>query len=240
LALKELDYVDSQNVFLFGHSMGGIQAPLIASDTPVRGIAVFGSGASSWFEAVYQQRRRLAALDGTKAEDIDQEVLRQVRFWYPLLVQKKTPREILDADPELDKLGWVTDDKYVGGRHYAFHHQLAGKNTTEAWSKVAASRLSDDGKIHPRVLALWGTSDWLVDRAGNAWIAEVVNRVSPGSGTFVELPAIDHFFLRTATQEESYAYFKPTPGLPATEFNTNLLEALTSWLDQTVAKAAQG
>jgi hypothetical protein len=59
------------------------------------------------------------------------------------------------------------------------------------------------------VLAIWGTSDWLVDRTGNAWIAEIVNRVKPGNGTFVALDSIDHFFLRTATPEESYRYFKP-------------------------------
>ena len=74
------------------------------------------------------------------------------------------------------------------------------------------------------MLAIWGTSDWLVDRAANAWIAEVVNRVKPGNGTFVALDSIDHFFFRTATPEESYRYFKPAKGMPPTEFNPVILE----------------
>ena len=87
------------------------------------------------------------------------------------------------------------------------------------------------------MLAIWGTSDWAVDRAGNAWIAEVVNRVKPGNGTFVALDSIDHFFLRTATPEESYRYFKPVKGMPPTEFNRAIVETLCAWLDETAGRS---
>jgi hypothetical protein len=87
------------------------------------------------------------------------------------------------------------------------------------------------------VLAIWGTSDWLVDKAGNGWIADIVNRVKPGNGTFIALDSIDHFFLRTATPEESYRYFKPVEGMPSTEFNRNVLETLRSWLDEASGRA---
>ena len=120
------------------------------------------------------------------------------------------------------------------------------KNLAEAWTKVAATPLPIGAKalsskasadtVHPRVLAIWGTSDWLVDKAGNAWIAEVVNRVKPGNGKFVALDSIDHFFLRTATPEESYRYFKPVKGIPPTEFNPVILETLCAWLDETAGR----
>jgi pimeloyl-ACP methyl ester carboxylesterase len=225
-ALKHFDFVDADNVFLFGHSMGGNMAPLMAVEVPVRGIAVYGTGAGTWFEAAFEQPRRLASLDGTNPAEVDREILGQARFWYPLLVERKTPREILEQNPELRKLGWVTDDKYVGDRHYTFHHQIADNNLTEAWSKVAA-----------RVLTMWGTSDWLVDRAGNAWIAEVINRTKPGNGRFVALDSIDHFFFRAASPEESYQIWKPAPGAPPRELNTVFLETLRAWLDETAGKA---
>ena len=124
------------------------------------------------------------------------------------------------------------------------------KNLAEAWTKVAATPLSIGAKaprprrpripVHPRVLAIWGTSDWLVDKAGNAWIAEVVNRVKPGNGKFVAMDSIDHFFLRTATPEESYRYFKPVKGMPPTEFNPVILETLCAWLDETAGRAKKG
>jgi pimeloyl-ACP methyl ester carboxylesterase len=243
-ALQKLDFVDADNVFLFGHSMGGIVAPLIAIGVPVRGIAVYGTGAGTWFEAVFGQRRRLASLDGTKPAEVNAEILRQARFWYPLVAEKRTPREILERDPELKQLGWVTDDVYVGERHYKFHHQLADKNLTEAWTKVAETRLSVGGKVpaapvQPRVLAIWGTSDWLVDKASNEWIAEVVNRAKRGNGKFVALDAIDHFFFRAVSPEESYKLWKPVKGAPPGEFNPVLLETLRSWLDATAGRAKQ-
>jgi pimeloyl-ACP methyl ester carboxylesterase len=246
-ALRQLDFVAPDNVFLFGHSQGGIVAPLIAAEAPVRGIAVYGTASGTWFESVLGQRRRLTSLDGTKAADVDREVLAQARFWYPLLVEKKTPREILNDNSELRNLGWGSDGTYVGDRHYAFHHQMADKNLAEAWTTVAATRLSVVGQVaspaaateplHPRVLAIWGTTDWLSTKSQHTWIAEVVNRVKPGNGTFVALDSIDHFFLRTATEEESYRYFKPVKGMPPTEFNQNILATLRPWLDETAGRA---
>src|SRR5262249_25518322 len=159
----------------------------------------------TWFESVVGQRRRLAALDGTNPAEVDREILYQARFWYSLSVERKTPREIRERDPVLPKRvweQWVTDDKYVADRHYTYYHQIASKNLAEAWTKVAATRLSVRGQapppkasaalLHPRVLAVWGTSDWLATREANAWIAEVVNREKTGNGSFVALEAIDH------------------------------------------------
>jgi len=259
-ALKKFDFVDADNVFLFGHSMGGTMAPIMAVELPVRGIAVYGTASETWFEQILGQRRRIASLDGTNAAEVDRKILREARFWYPLLVEKKTPHEILEKHPELRKgfgtaswAGWVpmvTEDKYVAGRHYKFLHQASDTNMGDVWTKVAATRLSVEGKIpspeapggalHPRVLAIWGTSDWHVAREANAWIAEVVNRVQPGNGTFVALDSIDHFFLRTATPEESFRYFKPVKGMPPTKYNRAIIETLCAWLDETVAKTTKG
>jgi dienelactone hydrolase len=243
-ALKELDFVDADRVFLFGHSMGGIMAPLMAVELPVRGIAVYGTTAETWFESVVGQRRRLASLDGTNAAEVNGEILAQARFWYGLSVEKKTPREMREQNPELPKRvwdQWVTDDKYVADRHYKFYHQIAEKNLAEAWAKVAATRLSagapspktPGGPLHPRVIAIWGTSDWLAARPQGAWIAEVVNRVQPGNGSFLALDSIDHSFFRAASVEESYRLFKPAKGAPPGEFNPVIVETLRKWLDET-------
>src|SRR5262245_28791006 len=105
-ALKQLDFVDAANVFLFGHSQGGINAPLVAVEVPVRGIAVFGTVSGGGLEGMLGQRRRLAMLDGTNPADVDREVLAQARFWYPLLVEKKTPRAIREQHAELPKRVW--------------------------------------------------------------------------------------------------------------------------------------
>ncbi len=249
-ALKQLDFVDAERVFLFGHSMGGIMAPLMAVELPVRGIAVYGTTAESWFESVVGQRRRLASLDGTNPAEVNGEVLLHARFWYGLSVEKKTPREIREQNPAIPKRVWdlwVTDDKYVADRHYKFYHQLAERNLAEAWAKVAATHLSVGGKVksdkamaepvHPRALSIWGTADWLAARPQAEWIAEVVNRVQPGNGSFVALDSTDHFFFRAASPEESYRLFKPAKGAAPGEFNPDIVKTLRSWLDETARRS---
>lgn len=243
-SLKQMDFVDADNVFLFGHSQGGIFAPLIAVENPVRGIAVFGTVAGVGIDKMLGQRRRLAMLDGTDPAAVDEEVNAQARFWYPLIVEKKSPREILETQKDLPRRvwdGWVKDDKYVSDRIYTFYQQGDNKNFSQAWSKVAATRLEIAGKteaVHPRVLAIWGTSDWLAEPDGNAWIAEIVNRVKPGNGTYVAMDSIDHFFLRTSSFQESYRYWKPVKGLPPTEFNVAIIDKVSSWMNETMGKPA--
>ncbi len=39
--LKQNRFADTSNIFIFGHALGGITAPLIASENKVRGIMVF-------------------------------------------------------------------------------------------------------------------------------------------------------------------------------------------------------
>jgi alpha-beta hydrolase superfamily lysophospholipase/thiol-disulfide isomerase/thioredoxin len=243
-SLKALDFVDADNVFLFGHSMGGIMAPLAACDVPVRGIAVYGTASGTWFESVFEQRRRLATVDGTKAEDVDREILKQARLLYPLLVEMKTPREIREQHTDLPAgvwEQWIADDLYVFGRHYRFAHQLAAKNLSEAWAKIAGTDLSGKATAesptatrHPSVLAIWGTSDWMATRAQQSWIAEVVNRVAPGNGRFVALDSTDHFFFRVESPEASFRILKPSGKPTVVEFNPAIVETLHDWIKATV------
>jgi CubicO group peptidase (beta-lactamase class C family)/pimeloyl-ACP methyl ester carboxylesterase len=248
--LKQIDFLDRDRVFLFGHSMGGIMAPLMAVELPVRGIAVYGTTAETWFESVVGQRRRLASLDGTNPAVVNDEVLLHARFWYGLSVEKKTPREIREQSPDIPKRIWdlwVIDDKYVADRHYKFYHQIAQRNLTEVWTKVAATRLSLGEKVssakapaepvYPRVLSIWGTADWLAARPQADWIADVVNRVQPGNGLFFALDSVDHSFFRAASPEESYRLFKPAKGVPPGEFNPTIVKTLRGWLDETARRS---
>jgi len=128
----------------------------------------------------------------------------------------------------------VTDDKYVADRPYTFHYEVADKNVTEAWTRFATTLPTGDATkaAHPRVLTMWGTSDWVVDRGGGEWIAEVVNRTAPGHGRFVVLDSIDHQFFRTASQQESYRILTGSAGAPPRVFNAVFLDTLRAWLQE--------
>ena len=59
-ALAAYDFVDRDNIVIFGHSMGGVMAPLIAAEAPVKGIAVYGTVAKTWYEYFGENFRRQA------------------------------------------------------------------------------------------------------------------------------------------------------------------------------------
>src|SRR5204862_6755607 len=60
--LKTYDFVDTGNVFIFGHSGGGWVAPLVAAAEPVKGIVVYGTVVRPFAEYLVENRRRSRCL----------------------------------------------------------------------------------------------------------------------------------------------------------------------------------
>lgn len=63
-AIAGRDWVDPEALGLFGHSIGGMLAPLVARATSVRRIAVYGSCALPWSLCVRRAAQRQAARHG--------------------------------------------------------------------------------------------------------------------------------------------------------------------------------
>jgi pimeloyl-ACP methyl ester carboxylesterase len=225
-ALKRLDFVDAENVFIVGHSMGGIMGPLLAADDPVKGIAAYGTVAKTWQECMLENNRRQMALAGQAASEIDRRLREEEAIEHHLYAEGKTPEEIAAAHPELrgrlDES--LAEGKYYAGRHYAFFRQLAGKNLAEAWEKF-------DG----HALAVWGKSDFVTSGDDHALIARIVNHAHPGRGTYLALDGIDHGFYGASSPEESFGR-SGQPGEPHPGF----LDALRGWVAKRVDEPAKG
>ncbi len=61
-ALSRYDFVDPNAIFVFGHSVGGMIAPLLRDG--VAGIAVYGTTARRWYTCLAESSRRQAELCG--------------------------------------------------------------------------------------------------------------------------------------------------------------------------------
>ena len=61
-ALKEYSFVDPAAIFLVGHSMGGVIAPKIATEIPIKGIIAIGTVGISWIEYELANSRRQSVL----------------------------------------------------------------------------------------------------------------------------------------------------------------------------------
>lgn len=221
-ALKADEGVDPARVLIFGHSMGGVMAPILAAEDPVAGVAVYGTVFKTWAEYEAENLRRQLVLAGMPYPEVDQAVRPSATIRHLLYVEKKSPAEILAAHPELTRTlrEFSPDGTHVFGRHYRFFQQLADLNLPEAWSKLDA-----------HVLALWGQAEFVSTEADHAMIAEQVNRAHPGKGTFRALEGIAHGFEKADSPADKFG--KPGPG----EFNPIVIEALRAWAGPIVEAA---
>lgn len=220
--------VPPSRVFLFGHSMGGIEAPLLVSalPRPPGGVAVFGTALRPWYDYIvglmqfqglmYRDEDPVAAARATAAS---REALRL------FLLERKTPAEIVQADPGhaqglRDSHGWEGGERLLG-RHYAFWQQVANAPLVEAWRDTKAP-----------VLVLHGASDiQAVNGEDHRLIADVVNHYRPGSACFVQFAGTDHGWNLTgdrATIRRQAREGTTPPGRPPV--NPRVAEVLADWV----------
>ena len=108
--------VDPRAIFLFGHSVGGMIAPLLCEEPGaggeplVRGVVVLGTSARGWLECVAASTRRQLTLAGWSAEAIEERVSRE-------------------------------REEGFGVRTPAYHAELAARDVGAAWDRVACDVL---------------------------------------------------------------------------------------------------
>ena len=188
---------------------GATTAPLVAAELQrdgfdIAGVVVQGGGALSHFERMlnfernylernYLERRPEAVAPG----EIHDEIYLRHRFQYQYLVAGRHPDEVARDGPEMarirkDTLGLGEGDHH--GRPFAWHQQAAQRNVLAAWAVVNAP-----------VLVLFNSFDQYEQRQGHWLIAEAVNRLRPGTATFIERPGIGHSDYRYGSIDQAYA-----------------------------------
>ncbi len=213
--LKSHPQVDKASIWLFGASIGGVQAPLVAATEPVKGIAVFGTMAPSWQEFLTDSTRRQLMNTPMTAAEIETEVATQAAGWNYIIREKTIPDDL--AVKHQDLMDWVdatwAEGRYFSGIHYKFFQQL-GK------AEIAQSLENFPGVV----LSLWGENDIVTSSSGHQWIASVVNRKSPGKASYEALPNIDH------NMRESGAALGSAPGVAADGVAQVVIDKLDSWI----------
>jgi pimeloyl-ACP methyl ester carboxylesterase len=97
--------VDPDRLFVYGHSVGGMHAALLAEQAPLRGVVVYGSTARRWSACLRDGLRRQLSLRGVADAEIE-DALRDFDAGFP-------------------------DERYE--RSPAFHRQLDATDLEAAW-----------------------------------------------------------------------------------------------------------
>ena len=192
-------WVDPDRMIIWGSSLGSTLAPLIAQGKNVAGIAVQGGGAVTYLERMINFDRLYLERSGkyTPAQ-IHEEMNRRIPFQVEYLVNGKTPEQIERARPDLKGVwasirgGAEAPPHY--GRPYAWHQQAAKKDFLEAWTNTQAP-----------VLVIHGEYDQFEPEHGHRLIVDTLNKLRPGSATYIEIPKADHSIDIYANAEDAYA-----------------------------------
>jgi len=198
--LKSLPYVDTNQIIIVGHSMGGIIAPAISAKHQVAGVVVYGTTAKSWFEYQIEMYRVQNALAGMNPIEVEQSVVEQYDLNYRYFIQKEK-LEDLAKDPKADSVlraFWQYDgNSKIYSRNAEYWRQIQDYPHLENWKNTKA-----------KVLVQFGESDFQAfSRADHQQIVNTVNYFNPGNATLMTYPSTDHFFAKSGTMQEAYNKF---------------------------------
>jgi hypothetical protein len=191
--LLKIDTVDTDNIFLFGHSMGGVIAPVLNNIHTPRGIMVYGTVGKNWHDYMVDLYTKQPKHFGVSEEQIREDSRVNLKFNEDLLIRKLNGAEILKNKDYVNFFNAedLKRNQYLG-RHLIFWQTLADIKVQDVWSK-----------INTNVLAMHGEFDiQAINPQGAQKIVEVVNS-NKGMATFLLIKNADHGFVNFKTMQQN-------------------------------------
>jgi pimeloyl-ACP methyl ester carboxylesterase len=186
-AIKQYDYIDSTKIYIIGHSMGGVMAPVIAQRANIRGIIAYGTIGSNFIEYLAKTRRTLGEaynMDPVETDDYIKDWCECAGYYF---VEGLTTQEASKKKAACLEYLSVFDF-----RSPKYNKELYALNIAGAWKT-----------FNGKALLLWGESDFVASREDHQIIANTVNHYHPGNGTFMSIRASGHGMTEAANFREA-------------------------------------
>ena len=229
--MQQLECVDRQQLYIWGHSLGGMIAPEVAKVHQPKGVMVFGTVFRPWSEFLPEMHRVQKPLLENKSYAETEQFARLIqKVYYEFFVLKRT-REELHTNPEYSsivesELEYKPGSNNMWGRHWRFWQQIDSLNLARSWSQVECP-----------VLVLNGGTDYEQCAAIEPrLIEETVNAAHPGNATRIEIPDLDHFMMKSSTYKEAADNFRSRAFLKG-NFNTRISTETVNWLNKQTGKS---
>ena len=224
--------VSPDRIIILGHSMGGIQAPLIAAKGPApRGVMVFGTALRNWQD--YMQE--LFAMQGFLSAGADPADAEQAAKAFRPLMQRIFNEDvglktIANENPNHEAMlrsafDW-DGDNLILGRNLAYWRGVAAQDTVASWRDTKTP-----------VLAIYGEADFAaIDERDHKRIVDVVNFYRPGTATYRFLPLTGHGFDVQASRDEVRAANQAGKPVTVAPYNPELTKMMAAWISTLPAK----
>jgi pimeloyl-ACP methyl ester carboxylesterase len=174
----EQDWVARTSVFLFGHSLGAMVAPLLARDAELAGIACYAASAIPISDALVGAIERHAERVSRAEPDFPRKAVGIAELIRLVVTAGREPGSVLEERPDLAAVApahFMGDQAY--GRIARFYHQLERVDLKRSWSELDVPALF----VH-------GDRDHICTADDSRRLADLVGK----KAEFVELPGVDH------------------------------------------------
>jgi pimeloyl-ACP methyl ester carboxylesterase len=191
--LESSEFVDSRNIVIFGHSIGPLVAAKVASEHPVRAIAVAETVGTSWMEYDLTNMRRQLPLSGVPYDEVDKRVRHHEVCAHRYYVDMQTPQQIIAADPT------CAPDLELPAP-YTYMQQVGALDLAPLWKKIEAP-----------VLIIYGTADFVTDDYQARYLRDMINSFHPGRARYLAIEGMDHGLLIAGSQKAAMQAEEPRP-----------------------------
>jgi alpha-beta hydrolase superfamily lysophospholipase len=221
--MEGLPYTDKGNLFIWGHSMGGVIAPEVAKVHQPRGVIVFATVFRPWSEFLLEMHRVQWPLDGKSYSETEKDVRLIQKIYYEYFRLRKSPEE-LHNNPEYAamtarELDYKPGDNNMWGRHWKFWQQLDSLDMAASWSAVNAP-----------VLSIFGGADWIAcSELEHQLIVRTVNAAHPGNATHIVIPDIDHLITVNKDWKDAYSHFSDK-AYRDSHFHQGFADTTVNWM----------
>jgi pimeloyl-ACP methyl ester carboxylesterase len=213
--LQQRKEINSRQIGLYGHSQGGMIAPLIASRSKDVAFVISGAGSAV---PVYESEIN-SVVNQIRAQGISGNELAEatefIKMWVNVM---RTGQGWEQFDAAVEK---VRGTKWFPMLHvppkdhwmWAFHRRIYDYNAADYWAQVSVP-----------VLVIYGERDLYVPVAQSSWnIERALSKAKNRDYTILILPRASHAFNIGPEDGQPFEWSRLAPGLP---------DLLTAWINQ--------
>ena len=209
--LKKRDDADSNSVYLFGHSMGGVIAPIVSNEISVKGIVAYGTIGSTFIDYMNKTRRTIAEAYNMQPDSTDMYVRDYCECSAYYFIDKMTTQQAAEKKPICK--GYLSIFDY---RSRTYNDEMYAVNILSEWRTFSG-----------KALIMWGSCDYISAREDHKLVTDAINYFHPGHAEFQVLPNTSHEMFYAANFQQASDYRKA-----GGTYNPELGNAVLQWLQK--------